>query len=192
MRPRVRPRHRATALVRSDSRRRAPPAWFVDKLALLLDEHGVTVLVSTDNAAEALGAVVAEQPDIVLVGDRLAMMPVDVLLADVRLFAPDALLAVAASDPQRAGTWRAHADAVFLRNHPRATSRAPSALCTPTPYERSAAHLNSSRESRAVSERWDGGCVSPTPRLCGGADGPARSSNVVGRAGRRAVSPVCT
>ena len=93
-------------------------AWLVDKLVLLLGERGVTVLGSTDNAADALGAVVAEQPDIVLVGDRLAMMPVDVLLADVKRFAPDTLLAVAASDPHRAGAWRDQVDAVFLRHQP--------------------------------------------------------------------------
>lgn len=91
-------------------------AWFADRLALLLGGHGVTVLVTTDNAADALGAVVAEQPDIVLVGDSLAMLPVGVLLADVRLFAPDALLAVAASDSQRAHALRDRADAVFLRH----------------------------------------------------------------------------
>lgn len=91
-------------------------AWFVDRLALLLDGHGVTVLVTTDNAADALGAVVAEQPDLVLVGDSLAMLPVGVLLADVRLFAPETLLAVAASDAQRAEALRARADAVFLRH----------------------------------------------------------------------------
>jgi hypothetical protein len=108
-------------------------AWFVDKLALFLGEHGVTVLISTDNAADALGAVVAEQPDIVLVGDRLAMMTVDVLLADVRRFAPDALVAVAASDLHRAAVWRARADAVFLRHQPPSdVADTLSALCSDT------------------------------------------------------------
>ena len=91
--------------------------WFVDKLTLLLGGHSVTVLVSTDNGAEALGAVVAEQPDIVLVGDRLAMMPGRALLAETRLYAPSALLAAHASDPQEADALRAAADSVFLRHH---------------------------------------------------------------------------
>lgn len=106
-------------------------ARFVEKLALLLGEHGVTVLVSTDNAPDALGVVIAEQPDIVLVGDRLAMLPVDVLLTEVRRFAPDALLAVAASDLQRAGAWRAQVDAVFFRHQrPRDVADTLSALCS--------------------------------------------------------------
>ncbi len=92
-------------------------AWFVGKLALLLGEHGVTVLVSTDNGAEALGAVVAEQPDIVLVGGRLAMMHGRALLAESRLYAPGALLAAQASDLQEGDTLRAAADSVFLRHH---------------------------------------------------------------------------
>lgn len=92
--------------------------WFVDKLALLLDGHGLSVLVRTDNAAEALGAVVAEQPDLVLAGDRLAMMPTRALLAEARLYAPTALLAVQASDQQQADALRAAADIVFLRHHP--------------------------------------------------------------------------
>lgn len=92
--------------------------WFVDKLALLLGEHGVNVLISTDNGAEALGAVVAEQPDIVLVGGRLAMMHGRALLAESRHYAPGALLAAQASDPQEGETLRAAADSVFLRHHP--------------------------------------------------------------------------
>ena len=91
----------------------------------------MTVLVSTDNAADALGVVIAEQPDIVLVGDRLAMLPVDVLLTQVRRFAPDALLAVAASDLQRAGAWRAQVDAVFFRHQrPKDVADTLSALCS--------------------------------------------------------------
>lgn len=92
--------------------------WFVDKLALLLDGHGVTVLARTDNGAEALGAIVAEQPDLVLAGDRLAMLPTRALLAETRLYAPTALLAVQASDQQQADALRAAADIVYLRHHP--------------------------------------------------------------------------
>lgn len=91
--------------------------WFVHKLSLLLDGQGVTVLAGTDNGAEALGAVVAEQPDIVLVGGRLAMMHGRSLLAESRLYAPGALLAAQASDPQEGETLRAAADTVFLRHH---------------------------------------------------------------------------
>ena len=93
-------------------------AWFVDRLALLLGSHGVSVLACTDNGAEALGVVVAEQPDIVLAGDRLAMMAGRLLLAEVRLYAPFTVLGVQASDPDQADALRAGVDSVFLRHHP--------------------------------------------------------------------------
>lgn len=92
--------------------------WFANNLALLLGEGGVTVLVCTDNGAEALGAIVAEQPDVVLAGDRLAMMPTHTLLADARLYAPSALLTVQASDQHQADALRIAADVVYLRSHP--------------------------------------------------------------------------
>lgn len=93
-------------------------AWFVSKLAALLDGHGVTVLACTDNGAEALGVIVAEQPDVLFFGDPLAMMTGPALMAETRLYAPGTLLAVQASDPQEADALRAAADAVFLRQHP--------------------------------------------------------------------------
>lgn len=93
-------------------------AWFVDKIALLLGGNGVVVIACTDNGAEALGAVVAEQPDIVLVGGRLAMMHGRELLGEARLHAPLALLAAQASDEQEADVLRGAADSVFLRHHP--------------------------------------------------------------------------
>ena len=93
-------------------------AWFVDKVALLLGERGVTVLACTDDGAEALGVVIAEQPDLLLVGDPLAMMTSRVLLAEAQLFAPDTLRAVQVADQQQGDELRAAADAVFLRHHP--------------------------------------------------------------------------
>lgn len=93
-------------------------AWFVDKIAQLLATKGVTVVVRTDNGAEALGAVVAEQPDILLVGDRLAMMTGRVLLIEARLYSPTTLLAAQASERDEAEALRAVAAKVFLRQHP--------------------------------------------------------------------------
>lgn len=92
--------------------------WFVEKVALLLDQRGVTVLVRTDNGAEALGAVVAEQPDILLVGDRLAMMTSGELLADAHRFAPCTLRAVRESVEQPAGADRPEADVVLTAARP--------------------------------------------------------------------------
>lgn len=93
-------------------------AWFADKLTLLLGTHGVAVVVCTDNGAQALGAVVAEQPDFLLVGDRLAMMPGRALLVEARRYAPGTVLAAQAGDPDQADGLQCAADAVFLRHHP--------------------------------------------------------------------------
>ena len=104
--------------------------WFAHRVTLLLEGQGVAVVMCTDNGAEALGAVVAEQPDILLAGDRLAMMPGDRLLADARLFAPFTHRALQTSNPQQAGAWREEADSVFLRHHtPGHVADALGALC---------------------------------------------------------------
>lgn len=91
--------------------------WFADRLALLLGAHGVTVLACTDNGADALGAVVAGQPDIVLVGERLAMIPGPALLHLARRYARSTLLA-AQGDSEQADSLRSAAGIVFLRHHP--------------------------------------------------------------------------
>lgn len=91
--------------------------WFAEKVAQLLEPRGVVVVECTDNGAGALGAVVTEQPDLVLAGDRLAMMTGEALLAETRLFAPGTLRTVQAADRQP-DALRAGADAVFLRHQP--------------------------------------------------------------------------
>ena len=78
----------------------------------------MSVLVCTDNGAEALGAIVTEQPDLVLVGDPLAMMSGRTLLAEAALYSPSSLLAAQAPDQDQADALGDAADAVFLRCHP--------------------------------------------------------------------------
>lgn len=73
--------------------------WVLSWLGGALDECGVAVLACTDNWAEALGVVVAEQPDLLFTGDRLAMLHDNELLAEAALFAPFTLLFAQASDP---------------------------------------------------------------------------------------------
>ena len=93
-------------------------AWFAEKVAVQLVARGVTIVGCTDNGAEALGAVVAEQPDIVLTSDRLAMISCDALLEQTRLFAPLALRTVQASDGHQAAALKTTVDAIFLRQDP--------------------------------------------------------------------------
>ena len=91
-------------------------AWLVERLVLFLGAYGVTVLECTDNGAEALGVVVAEQPDVLVAGDCLAMMPGHALLTRARRYAPRTLLAGQASYEEQA-RYETVADTVFLRHH---------------------------------------------------------------------------
>jgi hypothetical protein len=59
--------------------------WFVDKVAASLAEHGVAVFAACNNGADALGTIIAEQPDLVLVGDALSMLTSEELIAEVAL-----------------------------------------------------------------------------------------------------------
>lgn len=62
--------------------------WFVSKLTEALGSAGVHVVGTSDNGPDALGMAVAEQPDVLIVGDPLQMMAADELLADAVLLAP--------------------------------------------------------------------------------------------------------
>lgn len=67
--------------------------WFIDKLSQELALSGVAVIAATDNGAEALGLTVAEQPDLLVTGDALLMMPAAELLGEASLFAASTLRA---------------------------------------------------------------------------------------------------
>jgi hypothetical protein len=76
----------------------APPAaiahsdaWFADELAGALGAACVHVIGRTHSGADALGAIVAEQPDDVVTGDRLLLMSGAELLRETRLFAAGSL-----------------------------------------------------------------------------------------------------
>lgn len=72
--------------------------WFVRQVTEALREHGIMVLAGTDNGADALGFVVAEQPDLLLVEDKLAVLSGEELVAEAALFAPNTIVAVQVSD----------------------------------------------------------------------------------------------
>lgn len=83
-------------------RRTCPPralvahrsSWFAGRLSADLAEHGVDVLAQLDNGAEVIGAAVAEQPDLLVVGDHLAMVGSEDVVREVRQYVPDCLIAV--------------------------------------------------------------------------------------------------
>lgn len=93
-------------------------AWLRDNVARRLAERGVTVVGVFDDGAEAAGTVV-EQPDLVLVEDRLPTLSGLELVRRVRTFAPDAVVGAQCLD----GTGvrelvDAGAHAVFTRRIP--------------------------------------------------------------------------
>lgn len=75
-------------------------AWFTGRLGADLARFGVEIVDQLDNGAKAVGVVVAEQPDLVVVEDRLAMLPGVEVVRQVREYSPTSLIAaqVAFSD----------------------------------------------------------------------------------------------
>lgn len=63
--------------------------WFLGKVALSLQDHGFLVVARLDNGADAVGLAVAEQPDLVLVEDTLAMVPGEQVVRELRRFCPE-------------------------------------------------------------------------------------------------------
>lgn len=62
--------------------------WFRDQVCQALVDIGVDVVARSADGAEALGIVIAEQPDLLLAEDTLPMLEGARLLAQVRRFAP--------------------------------------------------------------------------------------------------------
>ena len=110
-------------LLRTISTRRAVLAhrddWLRRKVTRALQDHGVTVVAGTDNGADAVGVVVAEQPDLVLVEDTLSMLPGLEVIRDVRRFSPETLVTARATYTDRVDPLlEAGAVTVFSRQAP--------------------------------------------------------------------------
>jgi hypothetical protein len=69
-------------------------AWLRDKLGQHLAELGIRVLAEAEDGAEGLGIAIAEQPDVLVIEDRLPSLPAVELVAGVREYALGALVAV--------------------------------------------------------------------------------------------------
>lgn len=72
--------------------------WTRDKVAALLAACGVDVVAALEDGAEGLGAVVVEQPDLVLVEDALPSLGGLELVATIRQVAPVTRIGVQAAD----------------------------------------------------------------------------------------------
>lgn len=65
--------------------------WFRDMMSAALVKRGIEVVAQPDNGAEALGIVIAEQPDLLLTQDKMAMLSGLELVQLVRQCAPATL-----------------------------------------------------------------------------------------------------
>ncbi len=94
-------------------------SWFVDKVAADLTLRSICVVAKLSNGAEAVGAVVAEQPDLLLVEDSLPMMSGEDVVREVRGFAPLTRIGVqVAYDHRIAAMLEAGAHSAYTRRVP--------------------------------------------------------------------------
>jgi hypothetical protein len=91
-------------------------AWFGDKVAALLADRQVRVVERVDNGADAVGIVVAEQPDLLLVEDGLLMVPGEQVVREARHYSEGTVIVAQASSADRLEALRdAGADVVVTR-----------------------------------------------------------------------------
>ena len=110
-------------LLRGHAQRRAVLAhrneWFLGKVSGVLAQRGITVVAAVDNGADVVGLAVAEQPDLVLVEDTLAMVPGEQVVRDVREYCPAAVIGAQVAYGDRIGALlEAGASTVFTRRTP--------------------------------------------------------------------------
>ena len=90
--------------------------WFTTKLGDLLISHGLQVVETVDNGADAIGTVVAEQPDVIFVEEGLLMVTGEEVVRQSRRFCPGTRIGAQASCGSRVGLLLdAGADAVVTR-----------------------------------------------------------------------------
>jgi CheY-like chemotaxis protein len=94
-------------------------AWLRGKLVAALSSQGVEVVAELEDGAEAVGVVVAEQPELLLVEDRLPGMPGLQVLKRSRAFAPHTQVAAQLLDSTELHAYvSGGARAVFTRRTP--------------------------------------------------------------------------
>lgn len=94
-------------------------AWMADKLCALLAGRGVEVIGVFDDGADAAGTVVAEQPDLVVLEDRLPTLKGLDLVRRVRSYSPQSVIGAQTLDSGGVSPLiDAGAHAVFTRRIP--------------------------------------------------------------------------
>lgn len=93
--------------------------WFLGKVAGLLQDGGWDVVARLDNGADTIGVAVAEQPELVLVEDALAMVPGEQVVREIRRFCPQTVVAAQVAYGDRvAALLEAGAATVWTRQVP--------------------------------------------------------------------------
>ena len=113
----------SVSLLREAPTRRAVVAhrneWFAGKVCADLEARGVQVVARLENGAEAVGIAVAEQPDLLLVEDRLAMLSGEDVVREVRAYAPVTVIAAQVAYEDRIGPMlEAGATTAYTRRVP--------------------------------------------------------------------------
>jgi hypothetical protein len=107
--------------------------WFGDRVRRAVEASGTRVLECTDNGAEALGVVIAEQPDCVFASDRLAMVSGEQLVAQTTCYSPLTQLFVHAEQDPEAPFQRAGCVVLTSRHRPNEVAGAMSQPSPSTP-----------------------------------------------------------
>lgn len=93
--------------------------WFQGKVVDGLTGLGIQVVAQLDNGADAVGTVVAEQPDLLLVEDNIPMQPGPDVIRLARLYSPDTVIAAhVAYDDRVSIMLEAGARAAYTRRIP--------------------------------------------------------------------------
>jgi CheY-like chemotaxis protein len=93
--------------------------WFRAKVCADLQARGVDVLAQVENGAEAVGILVAEQPELMLVEDRLEMISGEEVVREARRYAPATLIAAQVAYEDRIGPMlEAGANTAYTRRVP--------------------------------------------------------------------------
>lgn len=93
--------------------------WFASKVAETLEAQGVCVAAWLENGADAVGAVIAEQPDVLFVEDVLAMVPGEEVVRLLQAFCTNTVVVTQVAYGDRIGPMLdAGAAAAFTRSVP--------------------------------------------------------------------------
>lgn len=96
-----------------------PNPWMTQKIADLLEDRKVRVVGTFENGADAAGTIVAEQPDLVIVEDRLSTMTGVDVVRETRDYSPSSVVGAHTLDSTGVEALvDAGAHAVFTRRIP--------------------------------------------------------------------------